>query len=355
MSFRLLLFGLACVLSTTIATAQGLHFTQYNLSPLTLNPALSGKYEGTFRIGGIARDQWRAVPNANAYQTQSLYLDSPLLKGFKRGDWIGLGVMAFNDVVSVGKLKHSAFKISGAYHLALDRKAQNVISFGAQFGSESRSVTNNFRYELDILSGVPSNIGGDPFFSTDNEVSNDNFNNWAGGVMINSKLNKTTNAQVGIVFNNLTKPDYSVKSASSSGGGGGAVTSVKSRLARRAVVHGKFDAQINKLWTISPSFVFQTTAKQDEIIVQALAGYLWDAKRDLTFNMGLSYRLADAVSPMLGARYKKLTLGFAYDIRTGQVLNKATGGRGGMEIAAFYIQKIYKQPKVKTKILCPRF
>jgi type IX secretion system PorP/SprF family membrane protein len=357
MSIRLFFVGIALNLFCTLSFAQGLHFTQYNMSPLTLNPALSGKYEGTFRVGGIARDQWRSVIASSAYQTQSAYIDSPILKGLKRGDWVGLGVMAFQDVVSAGKLKHSAFKISAAYHLALDAKRNNVLSIGGQFGSENRNVTNNYRYEADILTNKLDSYGSDGLLGAPaNGAAADakaNASNWNAGVMLSSKLNKTTDAQLGLTIANLTRPTFDLGGSKPPTPGSGAA--IKDKIARRVVFHGKFDAKVSKLWTVSPSFLFQTTQKQDVIMIQALAGYLWDAKRDLTFNMGLSYRLADAISPMLGARYKKLTVGFAYDIRTGQILNQASGGRGGMEIAAYYIQRIYKQPKVKEKILCPRF
>lgn len=356
MSLRILLLTAFTALSLNGLYAQGVHFTQYNMSPLTINPALSGKYEGTFRLGGIVRDQWRAVVSSSAYQTQSLYLDSPLLRGFRRKDWIGLGVVAFNDVRSVGKLKTTAFNISGAYHLALDRKGTSVLSIGAQYSNNSRDVNNNFLFEENIKQNSPQTTAGiDPLFNgsgSNNPMLEANYNTWNAGVLFSSKMNKTTDVQVGLSFANITRPESGF---SASGGSGGGLSGNTSKIARNMTLHGKFDAKLNKKFTLSPSFLFQTTAKQDEIIVQALAGYLWDEKRDLTLNAGLSYRLADAISPIVGARYKKLTLGVAYDLRVGQVLNSATGGRGGIEIAAYYIQKIYKQPKVKTKILCPRF
>ncbi len=353
MSLRLLNISLFLLSLSAALQGQGLHFTQFNLSPLTLNPALTGKYEGSFRIGGIARDQWRAGANNQPYQTQSAYIDAPIIRGFRPKDWIGIGVMAFNDNVSVGKLKHTAFKISGTYHLALDRKAQNILTLGAQFGSESRAVSNRFIYENDILTGNKTSFGSDPGFQSPNQDITDNFSNWNAGVLLSSKLNKTTDVQVGFSLANLARPQFTILAGSGGGGTGGGAT--QSRLLRRGVFHGTFNSRMNKKWTISPSFLLQTTASQSEIIIQGLAGYLWDAERDLTFNMGLSYRLGDAVSPMLGAKYKKLVLGVAYDVRTGQDLNKYLNSRGGIEIAAYYIQNIYKQPKVKTKILCPRF
>ncbi|MEL6925345.1 MAG: type IX secretion system membrane protein PorP/SprF, partial [Bacteroidota bacterium] len=36
------------------------HFSLFDFTPLTLNPAQTGAYEGSVRIGGLYRDQWRS-------------------------------------------------------------------------------------------------------------------------------------------------------------------------------------------------------------------------------------------------------------------------------------------------------
>jgi hypothetical protein len=95
-------------------------------------------------------------------------------------------------------------------------------------------------------------------------------------------------------------------------------------------------------------------SKQDEIIVQGMAGYLFDPEKDITFNAGLGYRLGDAVNLLAGARIKSLTVGLAYDVNTSGLSND-TRYRGGFELAANYIIKIYKKAVVKPKMLCPRF
>ena len=94
--------------------------------------------------------------------------------------------------------------------------------------------------------------------------------------------------------------------------------------------------------------------KQDEIVVQGLAGYLFNPEKDITLNFGLGYRLGDAINLLAGAKIKSLTVGVAYDVNTSS-LNNDTRYRGGFEIAANYIIKIYKKATVKPKILCPRF
>ena len=41
--------------------AQDKHFTQFYAAPLTLNPALTGAFNGKYRASVIYRDQWRNV------------------------------------------------------------------------------------------------------------------------------------------------------------------------------------------------------------------------------------------------------------------------------------------------------
>src|SRR5690242_12174306 len=46
-----------CLLN--ILWSQDMHFSQYYLSPLTLNPANTGNYRGDYRFFGNYRSQWR--------------------------------------------------------------------------------------------------------------------------------------------------------------------------------------------------------------------------------------------------------------------------------------------------------
>jgi hypothetical protein len=94
----------------------------------------------------------------------------------------------------------------------------------------------------------------------------------------------------------------------------------------------------------------------DEISLQALGSYVFNTEKDIDLNFGLGYRLSggDAIYPMLGARIKSLRVGLAYDVNVSE-LSSQTNYRGGFELAANYIVKIYKPTKVKTKVLCPRF
>ena len=60
--------------------AQDIHFSQFNNSPLNLNPAQTGLFNGDWRFVGNLRNQWSSVPVP--YRTFSLSTDTTLENDF---------------------------------------------------------------------------------------------------------------------------------------------------------------------------------------------------------------------------------------------------------------------------------
>ncbi len=345
-------------------SAQDIHFTQYNMSPLTLNPANTGGFEGTVRVGGIYRSQWTSVLKSNQYETPALFVDAPIIRGFRRNDWVGVGMSLFQDKVGAGALTHSATKLNAAYHLGFGKRGSTVLTIGAGYGQE----TYRLRATEDLLFGdAIEEFGGNPVESKDwialFDMAGDkgriktNYSDIDAGIALTSKLNKTMDFKLGFSIYHLGQPGFSFPRQGGTGPGPNPNPTPSTgnfKQPRRFVTHGTFNIKTNDRLTISPSFIFQTMNAQDEIMVQGLAGYLFDPEKDITLNAGVGYRLGDAVNILLGARKKNLTVGFAYDVNTSG-LNNDTRNRGGFEIAANYIVKIYKKSVVKPKLLCPRF
>ena len=349
---RLLSFFLALTIGSTLL-AQDIHFTQYNMSPMTLNPAMAGKFEGTARIGGIYRSQWSSVIN-DPYRTPSAWVDAPIIRGFRKQDWIGVGFMLYQDKAGSAGLTHSAAKLGATYHLALDKRGNSVLSVGGHYGGEQRKVDINRLQFGDGFNPQGQYIQSQ---SLDNGrvLGDAKYNDIDLGVAFSSRLNKTMDFTVGFSMYHVFRPNYSL--VSSGGGGPGPNPGPQQgfeKLPRRAVAHGQFNISLTDKWDFSPSFLFQSMSGNDEIVVQGLAGYLFNAEKGITLNMGLGYRLSDAINVLVGAKIKDLTVGLAYDINTSS-LRTASNYRGGFEIAANYIIKIYKPAVVDPKVFCPRF
>ncbi len=139
---KIRLTGLLCflMLISEFSFSQDLHFTQFQFAPLTINPALAGSYKGSYRVGGIYRDQYRSVAS-NAFQTMSIMVDAPVIRGLRKEDWIGIGIGSelFDKAGALG-YKRTFYRINAAYHFSLDKKQTSIFTIGVQRNSASVSL-----------------------------------------------------------------------------------------------------------------------------------------------------------------------------------------------------------------------
>jgi len=104
-----ILIGFILLFFTGLVQAQDIHYSLYNMSPLSLNPAHTGAYNGTYRIGGIYRDQYRSI-TSQQYSTPMIYVDAPILTvGKKQLHWLGVGGMFYQDNAGLAALKTNSF------------------------------------------------------------------------------------------------------------------------------------------------------------------------------------------------------------------------------------------------------
>ena len=70
---RKVYIAVAFCLLTNFLVAQDIHFSQFNMSPVNLNPAFTGFFDGDYRGVANYRSQWSSVPVS--YSTVSLQAD----------------------------------------------------------------------------------------------------------------------------------------------------------------------------------------------------------------------------------------------------------------------------------------
>ena len=135
--FKLFFFG---IFICQITFAQDPHFSQFFSSPMTLNPAMTGKFNGDFRAAANYRNQWPTINRA--FQTATASVDFQIFKNtLPENDLAGLGLMAYTDKSAAGAVNFSYFSLSAAYHKGLDEDGFKQLSFGAQ-GTYSNMLIN---------------------------------------------------------------------------------------------------------------------------------------------------------------------------------------------------------------------
>ncbi len=364
--FRLLLLSWIITISGQLG-AQDIHFSLFNMSPLTLNPAHTGAFEGTARIGGIYRDQWASIVS-DQFQTPSFYVDSPILRGLGKYDWVGVGGTMFSDRAGSLDFGTSGFLFSAAYHRALSKKnADHVLTLGIQGGQISRGlITRN----LLLGSGIEAAGGGftvtngpamDTGFgsggstgggqgSPDERDLEQNYFDISAGLMLRSALSEDANLEVGIAAHHLNQGEYGLLNR-------GQTQGTDTRRSQRPMTlnfHSRLRYQMNEKWSITPGLLLRTTeGTSPEIALQS-----WLGRRindEFILNFGAAYRLNDAGELLVGVDYNdNIRVALSYDINVSS-LNTVSNYQGSFEIAASYIIKIYKSPKANPTILCPKF
>ncbi len=318
------------------AKAQDPHFSQFFASPLTLNPALTGKFDGTIRVAGNYRNQWPAF--SNVYTTSTLSVDFPILKSrIPDYDTWGVGILALTDQAGGGVLSNNYLGLSTSYHKALDENGFQQLGIGFQgtYG-QKRLNTNNLKFEDQLtpfgFTGVTQEV-----FNTQNV--NINYLDMNAGILFSNSTNETNNFYVGASMYHINRPRESFQ---------GGNWNIASRTTLSA--GGYFP--VSDILTLHASGIYQLQNKASETVIGGALAAAIDPESDNPSNVyiGSWIRLNDAIIPYLGLEFSGFRIGATYDVNVSS-LKAGSESRGGMEISVIYVKKAagYKG------IPCPKF
>jgi type IX secretion system PorP/SprF family membrane protein len=324
------------------------------MSPLGLNPALAGAFSGTARVGGIYRIQdviagSESVSAGIGYKTYSFFLDAPVIRGIRESHWVGIGLGLTSDVSGIGNLKETSTIQALSYHIPLDKKNQNVISFGVNSGSLSYRGENLYTFEDNVNGGT--SIDGNFFTPQSGGGSSGSRNStidWGAGLTYKGLLDNVSAIRIGLAAAHLNNPSKRL----SMGQGG-------ERLPVRITAFAEYDRLLGPRTRIIPALLYQNYKSSNEVAFQALFAYYLNPEKDITVYGGAGLRVntlnpIDALPIYLGFDIGDVQARLAYDMTLSRKAY-TNRGFGALEFGVNYILKIYKRPKVDPAIFCPRF
>ncbi|MBT3933893.1 MAG: PorP/SprF family type IX secretion system membrane protein [Bacteroidetes bacterium] len=142
--------------------SQDVHFSQFYASPLVVNPANSGHYQGELRLADIYRTQWFTMPIP--YSTNAISLDKAI---YLRKEKFGIGLLLVNDKSGDAELAVNKLFLNLAYHKLVQRQEFHI---GIQAGMVNKNISANaltFPDQYNKLTGFydptfPSSDAGSP-------------------------------------------------------------------------------------------------------------------------------------------------------------------------------------------------
>ncbi len=325
-----------CVISVTSLKAQDPHFSQFFASPLTLNPAFTGKFDGSWRLAANHRDQWPSI--AKAYVTTSASIDFPILTSkIPENDVFGIGISGVSDASANDQLKLNYGSLSMSYHKALDENGYNTIGAGFQGTYSSMNLdVSNLTFETMLTQNGFTDVSKREVLSNGNNQSYFDVN---AGILFSGSSNGENNYYLGASMYHINRPRVSFKDNNW-------------LLAGRVTVHAGGTFYLSDVVSLSTSAIHQIQAKASETILGGAFGL--NANNDnvnpTNVYLGSWIRFNDAIIPYIGLEFAGLRIGASYDINISS-LKAGTGSRGGSEISLIYI----KRPVESKGIPCPRF
>lgn len=320
----------------SISFSQDIHFSQFNMNPVYLNPALTGNHACDWRFTANQRSQWRSV--SRPYNTIAISAEN-------REGWIIPGlyhaVNLFHDAAGDGNYRTLEFNLSTAYQIYLDNDSIHSVTPGLQMGVNHRNI--NFS-----------------LLSFDNQF-NGNYYDPTLPTQENFGASKRTgfNMALGAIY--AFRPEYRKEVVA--GIGWFNIPTIKQsfygddliKRDRRVVIHAKAQYPLNFEWDIMPALFMQFQGKYKEIIFGTNARYLIkDRKGELLAPYaGVWFRNQDAAYLTAGIEYNKWKAGVSYDINFSK-LTPASNLRGGLEFSLQYILCVFKPKDIQHRI-CPDY
>jgi type IX secretion system PorP/SprF family membrane protein len=315
--------------------AQDIHFSQLNQTPLLLNPASTGVYDGFYRGILNYKSQWAVM--GKPYTTFMGSFDMPFEnKRNYYSAYLGLGAFVFSDKAGDASFSNTAGDVSLSCIIPIGDL--NKISAGIAGGVSYRSVNlsaiqwpnqyNGQSYDPNLPSNETSNLSSLIDFDVSAGLHYQflkSLSKFHGREMIHFTAGAAlfhANKLFQIINSGFSEHQYA-----------------------RIVVHTslRYDFEGTRMGIV-PSLLYMSQGPANEIDAGILlriktgretiiTGFLTES----AFSAGLVYRYKDAIIPQIFFEVWDLGIGVSYDVNISSFLT-TTKFKGGLEVSVKYAQ-----------------
>lgn len=331
-AFKILPVLLGCsMMLQKLAAQTDPHFTQYYIYPSWTNPALTGAFDGQYRVSGIYRTQWGNI--STPYSTQGLSAEVTTDKN------LNIGISALNQNAGDGGYRYTTAYANIAYTgVRFGPTGNHRVVIGLQAGFIQRRFDATKLTFGDQWNPV---TGYNPGNATSDILKNKNANSFdagAGILYFDGTPNRKANFYIGYAASHITKPTDVF-----SGSG-------NEKFPMRHTIHAGVRLKLSDAVSLTPNVLYLRQGNAEEKTI-ALYTQL-KAGQETNFLIGANYRFEDAVSPFVGFTHKRIVLGVSYDVNTSD-LGKLVKGSNSFEVSlSFTGKKNVKTPEIE--FVCPR-
>ena len=324
--------GVVFVFYGTTATAQDIHYSQVTMNPQFQSPALTGVFQGDWRVGAQYRGQWETVPAQ--FRTATGFFEKKIIR--RNSGAMSAGLQLTQDQAGDATLSWTQAGINMSYAQAITPGQSVSIGFGGGMVQRKVDISNltfQNQWDGDVYNPrlSPKEILNN---TTGSKLSVSTGVNWhfeRGG-------SARTRADVGVSAQHLNRPEIHFK------GDQPYALPVRYHLYAQGMLQGS--EQIDYVFLTH----FQKIGTASSVLTGTGIRYWISEASAVQFN--LAVRWGDAVIPAVQLYFNQWTVAMSYDVNISK-FKVATQRRGGLELSAIYTATPV-QP-IKDLKACPIF
>jgi len=343
---KLFILAVGLMMATSVV-GQDIHFSQFYMSPLNLNPAMTGVNNCKTRMVANYRNQWASAIGSNAYNTYSVSYDQKMPIG--REDYFGVGGSLWGDVAGESRFGTTQARLSASYSkkMAGYRKKASYLVIGADAALTQRSIDDT---DLRWPSQIDPDSGFDPLLASGENLTDFDFiyPDISAGLLWFSVIDEKTNWYLGAALHHLNQPNVSFYDSPVS-------------LYSRVTLHGGAQFPISERMTLLPFAIYMSQGPHRQLNAGASVRFAMGPSRltRQSWQLGTYYRVGNKVegglhsdAVILSSRfnYDQFSIGLSYDLNISD-LSAAGSANGAFE---FSLKYEICGPESRG-VYCPRF
>jgi type IX secretion system PorP/SprF family membrane protein len=124
-----------------ILHSQDMILSQYFASQPYINPALTGFFDGSYRVTANYRSQWSTL--GSSIKSMGVSADAVFLKEKLQGDYLGVGVNAYRED-QFGFITNNMARLNLSYNKKIGYETEQYLSIGTYLGANHNFLGGNF-------------------------------------------------------------------------------------------------------------------------------------------------------------------------------------------------------------------
>lgn len=335
-------------LVSTGVMAQDISFSQKYVSSTYLNPALTGIFNGSVRLGVQYRDQWNSPLDAS-FQSYAASGDLKYnIKAFDETsrDILGVGIQFINDRIEGIDFNTTLIGLNTAFHKSLNNRYDHFLGAGFQVGI----IQKNINYEQLQFADQYNNIDAYSF-PTAEPLPTNNFaiEDFSFGLLYLISPNSRFSYRAGMAYQHISGPnvsffrlndDYSTND-----------------IIRKFTFHNSANFTMGPYLDLIPRLIVQAQGPFVSAEIGANTKFTTFSKDNITFHLGLGAQVArdlesvdiTTLIPFVGFQLNNFLIGLSYDIGLNTLI------RNNRNFSTFEFSMSYLGEYDNQPLFCPKF